>query len=123
MRVNTYRAENSTEAFALVKAELGDDAIILSKQNPTLHLVQHIRNEAHRFAVNYLRRLRDKRMTQSVLDEIPHVGDRRKQALLKHFGDIDGVRQASLDELLAVRNITRPVAQRIFKHLHDRQPG
>ncbi|MBT3269545.1 excinuclease ABC subunit UvrC [Candidatus Poribacteria bacterium] len=101
----------------------GSDAIILSKQNPTLHLVQHIRNEAHRFAVNYLRRLRDKRMTQSVLDEIPHVGDRRKQALLKHFGDIDGVRQASLDELLAVRNITRPVAQRIFKHLHDRQPG
>lgn len=101
----------------------GSDAIILSKQNPTLHLVQHIRNEAHRFAVNYLRRLRDKRMTQSVLDEIPHVGDRRKQALLQHFGDIDGVRQASLDELLAVRNITRPVAQRIFKHLHDRQPG
>lgn len=99
------------------------EPIILSKANPTLHLVQHVRNEAHRFAVNYLRRLRDKRMTQSVLDEIPYVGDRRKLALLKHFGDIDGVRRASLDELLAVRSITRPVAQRIYKHLHEHQPA
>ncbi|MBM3213353.1 excinuclease ABC subunit UvrC [Candidatus Poribacteria bacterium] len=95
------------------------DAIILRKDHPTLHLVQRIRDEAHRFAVSYLRRLRDRRMNTSILDEIPSIGDRRKRALLSHFGDVESIRHASLDDLLSVKSITRPVAQRIFKHLHS----
>ncbi|MDA1192863.1 MAG: excinuclease ABC subunit UvrC [Candidatus Poribacteria bacterium] len=97
------------------------DPLILRKDHPTLHMIQHIRNEAHRFAVTYLRTIRDKRMTHSVLDEIPQIGSKRKQALLLHFGDVDAVRQASLDDLMSVKTITRPVAQRIYKHLHSRQ--
>lgn len=94
------------------------EPLILRKDHPTLHLIQRIRDEAHRFAVSYLRTLRDRRMTESILDEIPSIGDRRKRALLNHFGDIEAIRRASLEELLAVKSIPRPVAQRIYKHLH-----
>jgi len=91
--------------------------IILKKDNPTLHLIQRVRDEAHRFAVNYHRTLRSKELSHSILDEIPGIGPKRKQALLQHFGSIDNIRKATLDELLTVKNITHNVAAQLMKHL------
>lgn len=92
-------------------------AIVLRKDNPTLHLIQRLRDEAHRFAVTYHRKLRQKALSESVLDEIPDIGPKRKQALLQHFGSVEVIREASLDELLSVKGIPRRVAESIRKHL------
>ncbi len=93
------------------------DSIVLREDNPTLHMIQRLRDEAHRFAVTYHRRLRQKSLSASVLDEIPNLGPKRKQALLQHFGSIEAIREASLDGLLSVKGIPRSVAENIRKHL------
>ena len=93
------------------------DSIVLREDNPTLHTIQRLRDEAHRFAVTYHRRLRQKSLSESVLDEIPNLGTKRKQALLRHFGSIEAIREASLDGLLSVKGIPRSVAENIRKHL------
>ena len=93
------------------------DSIVLREDNPTLHMIQRLRDEAHRFAVTYHRRLRQKSLSESVLDEIPNLGPKRKQALLRHFGSIEAIREASLDGLLSVKGIPRSVAENIRKHL------
>ena len=93
------------------------ESIVLRKDNPTLHTIQRLRDEAHRFAITYHRRLRQKSLSASVLDEIPNLGPKRKQALLKHFGSIEAIREASLDGLLSVKGIPRNVAENIRKHL------
>ena len=93
------------------------DSIVLREDSPTLHTIQRLRDEAHRFAVTYHRRLRQKSLSESVLDEIPNLGPKRKQALLRHFGSIEAIREASLDGLLSVKGIPRSVAENIRKHL------
>ena len=93
------------------------EPIILREDNPTLHLIQRLRDEAHRFAITYHRKLRHKALSESVLDEIPNIGPKRKQALLQQFGSIDAIRNASLDELLSVKGIPRNVAENIRKNL------
>ncbi len=106
-------AKRIEEIFVPGKSE----SIILRKDNPTLHTIQRLRDEAHRFAVTYHRRLRQKSLSVSVLDEIPNLGPKRKQVLLKHFGSIEAIRAASLDGLLSVKGIPRSVAENIRKHL------
>ena len=106
-------AKRIEEIFVPGKSE----PIVLREDNPTLHMIQRLRDEAHRFAVTYHRRLRQKSLSTSVLDEIPNVGPRRKQALLQHFGSIEAIREASLDRLLSVKGIPRSVAENIRKHL------
>ena len=106
-------AKRVEEIFVPGKSE----PIVLREDNPTLHTIQRLRDEAHRFAITYHRRLRQKSLSASVLDEIPNVGPRRKQTLLQHFGSIEAIREASLDKLLAVKGIPRSVAENIRKHL------
>jgi excinuclease ABC subunit C len=106
-------AKRIEEIFVPGKSE----PIVLREDNPTLHMIQRLRDEAHRFAVTYHRSLRQKSLSVSVLDEIPNLGPKRKQALLKHFGSIDAIREASLDGLLSVKGIPRSVAENIRKHL------
>ena len=106
-------AKRIEEIFVPGKSE----PIVLREDNPTLHMIQRLRDEAHRFAVTYHRRLRQKSLSESVLDEIPHLGPKRKQALLRHFGSIEAIREASLDGLLSVKGIPRSVAENIRKHL------
>jgi len=96
----------------------GTDApCILAPGSAALHLVQRIRDEAHRVAVSYHRTVRRRESTRSVLEDIPGIGPKRRQALLKAFGSIEGVRQASVDELAAVPGMTRPVAERLRQQL------
>lgn len=93
------------------------DPIRLDRTSPELYLVQRVRDEAHRFAVSYQRNLREKGMTQSRLEEIPGVGMKRRTALLKHFGSIDAIRNASADEIAAVPGMTKQVAGKIKEML------
>jgi excinuclease ABC subunit C len=94
------------------------DSIWLKRGSQALHLVQRVRDEAHRFAITYHRNLRGHSQIRSQLDEIPGIGPSRKKALLQYFGgDIEKIRQASLEELQAVPGMTRKVAQAIKEHL------
>ncbi len=80
---------------------------------PVLRMVTAIQDEAHRFAVEYNRKLREKRYSVSILDEIEGIGPKRKKALLKHFGSIARIRQASPDDLQGVEGISRSAAEKI----------
>jgi excinuclease ABC subunit C len=94
------------------------DPLWLKRGSPALHLVQRIRDEAHRFAITYHRNLRSKEQVFSKLDEVPGVGPARRKALLTYFGgDVERIRNASMDELLAVPGMNRRTAERVKEHL------
>lgn len=91
--------------------------VILPRRSQGLFLVQRVRDEAHRFALEHHRQRRSKLGLASKLDSIPGVGPVRRKALLKRFGDIDGIRDASLEQLLSVPGINRDVAQALKDNL------
>jgi excinuclease ABC subunit C len=82
------------------------------------HLIQQIRDEAHRFAITGHRGRRQKAAVHSVLEDIPGVGASRRRALLTHFGGLQGVRKAGIEELSGIPGINKQLAGRIFKALH-----
>ncbi len=89
------------------------DPIILPRTSQALFLVQRVRDEAHRFAITYHRRLRQKRSVQSSLDAVPGVGPKRKKALLRKFGSVKAVREADADEIAATVGFTRALADKV----------
>jgi excinuclease ABC subunit C len=93
------------------------DPILLPRGSQGLFLMQRIRDEAHRFALQYHRRLREKKTLTSTLEEIPGIGPKRRQALLKHFGALEGIRKATVEELMAVPGMTRRAAEQVKEHL------
>jgi len=92
--------------------------LVLDQTSPALHTLQRIRDEAHRFAITYHKKLRTQRTIQSVLDAIPGVGPTIRTSLLKTLGSARRVRESSVAELAAVPKITPKLAQRIFDHFH-----
>jgi excinuclease ABC subunit C len=89
----------------------------LSKASPELHLLQRVRDEAHRFALSYHQKLRSKKNIASVLDTIPGVGPKRKKALLSKFGSVRGLKDASKDQLAGIKGITEALAETILENI------
>ena len=93
--------------------------LILPRDSEALLLLQRIRDESHRFAVNYHKKLRSKELEKSLLDKIPGVGNKRKIKLLKHFGDISNLEKASINDIAMVDGISRKLAIKIHEHLDE----
>ncbi len=94
------------------------EPVILRRESPELHLLQRVRDEAHRFANTYHRNLRGREMTRSILDELPGVGPSRKKKILEHFGTPEAFLEASLEELEAVPGLPGRVAREVHARLH-----
>jgi len=99
---------------------MGDppQVVPLARNSQEFYLLQRIQDEVHRFAVTFHRQTRGKTMLRSVLDDIPGVGEKRKKALLKHFGSIKNMREATVEELQKA-NIPRSVAEKIYEKLRE----
>jgi len=93
------------------------DAVVLDRRDRALHLLQRIRDEAHRFAVTYNRKLRRRRTLRSELGEIPGIGPTRQKALLTRFGSVRGVRAATEEEIARVPGFSRALAARVLTWL------
>lgn len=92
--------------------------LILASDSPALRLIQRIRDEAHRFAITGHRQSRDRARRESLLEEIPGLGPKRRRELLKAFGGLQGVRQASVEDLSKVHGISRQLAEQIFERVN-----
>ena len=97
----------------------GSEEIVLSPDNPGLHLIQHIRDESHRFAITAHRNRRDKKRKESSLEQIDGVGPKRRRALLRHFGGLARIESAASEELAKVEGISRKLADHIYGNLHN----
>ncbi|MGO3217760.1 MAG: excinuclease ABC subunit UvrC [Halomonas sp.] len=98
--------------------ETADNPLNLDPSSPALHLIQHIRDESHRFAIAGHRAQRDKARRTSTLQDIPGVGPKRRRELLRFFGGLQGVQKASRDELLRVPGINAALAESIYRALN-----
>jgi excinuclease ABC subunit C len=92
--------------------------LILAPDSPALRLIQRIRDEAHRFAISGHRRSRDSTRRRSPLEEIPGLGPKRRTDLLKQFGGLQGIRQASIEDLAKVHGISRKLATQVFERMN-----
>ncbi|MDE1894747.1 MAG: excinuclease ABC subunit UvrC [Pseudomonadota bacterium] len=108
------------ETLILARHEAGSLARELhpGSSSPALHLVAAVRDEAHRFAISGHRKRREKARERSVLEDVPGVGARRRAALLKAFGGLQGVESAGIEELMQVKGIDRGLAERIYASMH-----
>lgn len=92
-------------------------SVYLPRESQALFLVQRARDEAHRFAITYNRKLRQDSGLRSTLDEIPGIGPKRRRALLTHFGSLEHIRMASIDDIAAVHGMTRRAAEQVKAYL------
>jgi excinuclease ABC subunit C len=91
----------------------------IARSSEALFVLQHLRDEAHRFAVDYHRRKREKRALASPLDDVPGIGATRKKALLKRFGSLARLQRAEIEEIAEVPGIGPDLARPVYEHLHE----
>jgi excinuclease ABC subunit C len=106
-------AKENEEVFIPQK----DEPIVLPRSSPGLQLLQRLRDEAHRFAIGYFKKMRKRESFASALDSIPGIGPKRKRALLKKFGSPRAMQEASIEDLAAVSGMTRTLAQKLKENL------
>jgi excinuclease ABC subunit C len=102
--------EGSDREFERVFLPGVDEPVILEPTSQTTHLVARARDEAHRFAIAYHRKLREKRAIKSELDDIPGIGEVRKKALLRHFGSLEKIKQATVEDISTVKGMSKKAA-------------
>ncbi|MEK6742186.1 MAG: excinuclease ABC subunit UvrC [Nitrospirota bacterium] len=112
--------EGSAREFERVFLPGVEEPVILDPTSATTHLVARVRDEAHRFAITYHRKLREKKAVRSELDDIPGIGETRKKALLRHFGSVTKVRQATIEELAAMKGMSKKAAAAIVEFYRER---
>ncbi|MEU7604327.1 excinuclease ABC subunit UvrC, partial [Streptomyces sp. NPDC041003] len=100
-----------------------DDPVVLPRTSEGLYLLQRVRDEAHRFAIQYQRNKRGRRLKSGPLDEVPGLGESRKQALVKHFGSVKKLRQATIDQICEVPGIGRKTAETVAAALAGAVPA
>ena len=102
-----------------------DESILLDRHSNALHLIQRLRDEAHRFAITHHRKLRSKASVASRLDGVAGIGEKRRKAILKHFATVEALKNASVDEIAAVDGMSRPAAENVYAMLHppEEAPG
>ncbi|MEU9218363.1 excinuclease ABC subunit UvrC [Streptomyces sp. NPDC048376] len=100
-----------------------DDPVVLPRTSEGLYLLQRVRDEAHRFAITYQRAKRAKRFRSSPLDDVPGLGETRKQALIKHFGSVKKLRSATIDQICEVPGIGRKTAETVAVALARATPA
>ncbi|MFI2409465.1 excinuclease ABC subunit UvrC [Streptomyces sp. NPDC018947] len=100
-----------------------DDPVVLPRTSEGLYLLQRVRDEAHRFAITYQRSKRAKRFRASPLDDVPGLGETRKQALIKHFGSVKKLRSATVDQICEVPGIGRKTAETVAVALARATPA
>jgi len=116
--------EGSEREFERVFLPGVDEPIILEPTSQTTHLVARVRDEAHRFAIAYHRKLREKRAIKSELDDIPGIGEVRKKALLRHFGSLEKIKQATSEDLSEVKGMSKKAVEEIVNYFQgDRVRG
>lgn len=96
-----------------------NDKLPCDSSSPALHLIQHIRDEAHRFAISAHRQKRKSKRNRSRLEEIEGIGNKRRQSLIKHFGGIQGIAKAGVDDLAMVPGISKSLALKVYEIFHD----
>lgn len=106
------------ESDELIYLPESDDPIVLPRNSAPLHLIERLRDEAHRFAISYHRNLRSKSALYSLLDGIDGVGDKRKRALFDAFLTVEQIKAASVEDLAAVKGMTLPCAQSVYSFFH-----
>ena len=97
-----------------------NEEIPIDHRSEGFKLITRIQDEAHRFAIEYHRSLRSKSQVKSVLDDIPGVGPARRKALMRHFGSLDEIRQADIDQLCEIPEINRRCGQEIYNFFHEK---
>jgi len=115
--VGVAKGEGRKPGLETLFVEGQSTGIKLPANSAQMHLVQQIRDEAHRFAITGHRARRGKAQTQSILQEVPGIGAKRRQALLKHFGGLQGIQDAGVKDLLKVDGINEDLAQKIYHYL------
>ena len=109
------------ESHELIYVPGEEEPVILPENSPVLHLLERIRDEAHRFAIEYHRSLRSKRALLSVLDNIRGIGDARKRALFDAFLTVDAIKAASSDALCKVKGMNRSAADAVWNYFHTQE--
>lgn len=94
--------------------------IVLPRDSKALHLLERIRDEAHRFAISYHKSLQSKKVGASLLDGVPGIGEKRKKALINHFGSVDKIRDASVEDMLKVKGFNERSARAVIEYLKGR---
>ncbi|HEY9018300.1 excinuclease ABC subunit UvrC [Thiomicrospira sp.] len=116
--VSVAKGEGRKAGLEVLYTPEQDEGIDLESDDIALHLINHIRDEAHRFAITGHRARRQKAQTKSSLESIEGVGPKTRKALLTHFGGLDQVKNAAVSELAKVPSVSAKIAQRIYDHFH-----